>query len=141
MNVKIKKYIRDGRAPIPAKPITSAIMSRIRAKNTKPELLLRKMLRKARIREFKLHYDKVPGRHDICFPKKKLAIFVHGCYWHRCADCKPSLPKTHKKFWREKFKRNIRRDKQKQKALHKIGWSVITIWECQLKQNSSLVEF
>ena len=73
--------------------------------------------------------------------KKKLAIFVHGCYWHRCPDCKPSLPKTHKKFWREKFKRNIRRDKQKQKALHKIGWSVITIWECQLKQNSSLVEF
>lgn len=135
MIVKIKKYIRDGRAPIPVKPITSAIMSRIRAKNTKPELLLRKALRKEGVKGFKLHYAKVPGRPDICFPKKKVGVFVNGCYWHRCPFCKLSMPKTHVSFWRTKFLRNRERDRRKVRELRRAGWMVVTLWECRIKAN------
>lgn len=126
-----KKYIRDGRAPIPKSETTSWIMSRIRAKNTKPEILLRRALWKAGIRGYRLHWKKAPGRPDICFPDKKIAIFVHGCYWHRCPYCKPSMPKTHRKFWKEKFRKNKERDERKVKTLKKEGWKVLTVWECQ----------
>lgn len=139
MNVKIKKYIRDGRAPIPTKKITSLIMSRIRAKNTKPELLLRKALRNSGITGFKPHYAKVPGRPDICFPKKKIAIFVHGCYWHQCPYCKPSMPKTHVVFWKKKFLRNKARDRRKTAELKRIGWKVLMVWECQILKKSQVL--
>lgn len=129
-----RTYIRDGRAPIPKKEITSKIMSKIRAKDTKPELLLRKALWNNGLRGYRLHWKKAPGRPDICFPGKKLAIFVHGCYWHRCPYCKLSTPKTHKRFWKSKFKRNKERDKRKLRALKKGGWKVITFWECQINK-------
>lgn len=132
VHVGVEKYIRDGRAPIPKSETTSRIMSKIRAKNTKPEILLRKALWKEGCRGYRLHWKKAPGRPDICFPGKKVAIFVHGCFWHRCPHCKPSMPKTHKKFWQEKFQNNKERDKKKIKALKKQGWEVLTIWECQL---------
>lgn len=132
-----KTYIRDGRAPIPKKELTSKIMSSIRGKNTKPEILLRKALWKAGLRGYRLHWKKAPGRPDICFPKRKLAIFIHGCYWHRCPHCKLSMPKTHKKFWKEKFKRNKERDKRKLRALQKKAWNILVLWECQVTKNIS----
>ncbi len=132
---KSREYIRDGRAPIPEKEITSKIMSRIKAKNTKSEILLRKELWKNGIKGYRLHWKKVPGRPDIAFPGKKIAIFVNGCYWHRCPICKPSFPKTHQEFWKDKFNKNKERDKRKINDLQKIGWKVIVVWECKIKNS------
>lgn len=138
MTVKINSsYIRDGRAPIPNKEVTSRIMSLVRAKNTKPEVLLRKALTANKLSGYRLHWNKVPGRPDIAYPKIKLAIFVNGCFWHRCPYCNPSTPKTHKKFWEEKFSQNVDRDKRKNIELRSQGWKVITIWECQIKRDLS----
>lgn len=128
-----RKYIRDGRAPIPEKELTSEIMSSIRAKNTKPELILRKALHNSGLSGYRLHWKKAQGRPDISYPGKKLAIFVHGCFWHRCPNCNPPFPKTHLEFWSEKFQKNIDRDKQKTEDLEKSGWHVLIFWECQLK--------
>ncbi len=130
------KYIRDGRSPIPKKRLTSKIMSRIRAKNTTPERSLRKALRKIGLKHFKLHDQRLPGRPDISFPKHKLAVFVNGCYWHRCPFCKPSLPKSHLKFWREKFRKNKARDKKKLSLLKKLGWKSIVVWECKIRKEA-----
>lgn len=129
------KYIRDGRAPIPDKDITSKIMSSIRGKNTKPELVFRKSLYHNGLSGYRLHWKKAPGCPDICYPGRKIAIFVHGCFWHMCPYCKPPLPKSHVKFWNNKLKRNKERDKKKVNDLKAIGWIVLEIWECQIRSN------
>lgn len=129
------KYIRDGRAPIPDSETRSKTMSAIKGKNTKPELVLRKALWHSGIRGYRLHWKNVPGRPDIAFPGKKLAIFVNGCFWHRCPHCQPSLPKTHIDFWQTKFDNNVARDLKKTGMLKNMGWRVIVIWECQIKRN------
>ncbi|MGW8170055.1 MAG: very short patch repair endonuclease [Sulfurovaceae bacterium] len=131
----MKKYIRDGRAPIPKNENISKVMSANKAKNTKPEILFRKALWHAGIKGYRLNWKKVPGRPDIAFPGKKIAIFIHGCYWHRCPYCNPSFPKSNVEFWDEKFKKNVARDKKKTKELELQGWKVIVIWECELKKN------
>ena len=129
------RYIRDGRAPIPTKEFTSKLMSSNKAKNTKPELLLRKVLWANGIKGYRLHWKKVPGTPDIAFPKKKLAIFINGCFWHRCPHCDLSLPKSNSEFWKEKFDKNIARDKKKIEMLKNIGWKVKVIWECMIKND------
>jgi len=132
---EIKEYIRDGRAPIPVKESTSRIMSSIKDRDTKPELILRKALWHNGIKGYRIHWKKVPGRPDIAFPGKKLAVFVNGCFWHRCPFCKPPMPKSHSDFWTNKFNKNIKRDQGKIDQLKKIGWETMIIWECQLKNN------
>ena len=134
-NIEKRTYIRDGRAPIPKKEITSEIMSRIRGKDTKPEVALRKAIWAKGLKGYRLHWKKAPGTPDISFPGQKFAIFVHGCYWHRCPYCKLSMPKTHKKFWNDKFEKNKGRDKRKIRALRKEGWQTLTFWECQIKKD------
>jgi len=129
------KYLRDGRAPVPAKEITSKIMSLIRGKNTKPELELRKALWSAGLRGYRLHSKELAGRPDISFSRTKLALFVNGCFWHSCPYCKFSLPKTHSDFWKTKFKKNKERDANKIDHLRKQGWKVLVFWECQIKEN------
>ncbi len=129
-----KKYCRDSRSPIPKNEQTSKTMSAIKAKNTKPELLLRKALWHSGVKGYRLHWKKVPGRPDIVFPGKKIAIFVNGCFWHRCPICNPSLPKTNVDFWADKFTKNVKRDKLKTQALEELGWIVLTIWECEIKK-------
>src|SRR5688572_24128204 len=111
------KFIRDGRAPIPIKEMTSKLMSANKPKDTKPEILFRKALWRHGIRGYRLHWNKVPGRPDIAFPQKKLAIFIHGCFWHRCPCCNLSLPKSNTDFWKTKFEANKLRDIKKNKAL------------------------
>ena len=133
--MEMKKYIRDGRSPIPETELTSEVMSSIRAKNTKPELALRKALYHSGLSGYRLHWKKIPGRPDITYPGKKIAIFVNGCFWHRCPYCNPPFPKTHVEFWDEKFKKNIERDQRKLVDLERIGWHVIVFWECQLKND------
>ena len=107
-------------------------MSRIRSKNTKPEMLVRSALHLAGLR-FRLHRKGLPGRPDIVFPKEKVAVFVHGCFWHRHERCsKTRTPKTRVDFWETKFAGNVARDKATFQALNGIGWAVYVIWECEL---------
>lgn len=131
-------YLRDGRAPIPNNLTTSRVMSANKGKNTKPEILLRRFLWQSGIKGYRLHYNYVPGKPDICFVNKKLAVFVNGCFWHRCPYCKFSLPKTHKSFWKTKFEKNAERDKRKIRELKKLKWKVLVIWECQIEKNLEL---
>lgn len=137
----LTKYLRDGRAPIPEKESTSKVMSANRAKNTKPELLLRRALRASGINGYRLNWKKAPGSPDIAFPGKKIAIFVNGCFWHRCQSCNYTLPKSNTAFWENKFSKNVSRDNQKIEALKFLGWHVFVVWECEIKKDlRSVVE-
>ncbi|RVD46256.1 DNA mismatch endonuclease Vsr [Mesorhizobium sp. M4B.F.Ca.ET.169.01.1.1] len=110
----------------------SKLMGRIRNKNTGPELAVRKALHAAGFR-FRLHRRDLPGRPDIVLPRLRLAIFVHGCFWHG-HDCRRGkLPDDNAEFWVEKIDRNKSRDVAAQAALSQAGWTVETIWQCQLK--------
>ncbi|WP_312602646.1 very short patch repair endonuclease [Pseudomonas luteola] len=112
----------------------SRMMSGIRGKNTRPEIIVRKFLHACGYR-FRLHRKDLPGRPDIVLPRFKTCIFIHGCFWHHHKDCKyASLPKTRADFWAEKLQGNVERDQRAQKALIDAGWRVLTIWECELKK-------
>jgi len=128
-------YVRDGRAPLPLKESTSRVMSANKGKATRPELALRRVLRKNGIDGFRTNWEEAPGRPDIAFPSRRVAIFLNGCFWHRCPYCNPDLPRTHKAFWKRKFLQNTRRDKAKRRALKQAGWQVLTVWECQLRKS------
>ena len=132
----MERYIRDGRAPIPKKESTSRVMQANKAKDTKPEVLLRKALRHAGLTGYRLHPKQLPGRPDIAFGKKKLAVFINGCFWHRCPTCELPLPKANTEFWKKKFDANISRDRKKIQALENIGWRTITIWECWIAKDA-----
>src|SRR5262245_45756326 len=107
----------------------SRCMSHIRGKDTGPELRLRKALWKARLR-FRLHYP-LPGRPDIVFVGKKIAIFVDGCFWHGCPD-HAVKPKSNKEFWTKKLAGNIARDRANDSRIHQLGWKGIRIWEHEI---------
>ena len=130
-----KSYSRDKRSPKPLSESTSKVMSANKAKNTKPEILLRKALWEEGIRGYRLNWKKAPGRPDIAFPGKKIAIFINGCYWHRCPKCDLPLPKSNVQFWKDKFDKNIARDKKKNKELLDLGWNVLVFWECDIKSD------
>ena len=130
-----KTYIRDKRSPVPLNANVSRVMSSNKAKNTKPELRLRKALYADGVRGYRLNWKKVPGKPDIAFPGRKISIFINGCYWHRCPHCELPLPKTNTEFWKEKFEKNIKRDKKKEKELLDLGWTVLVFWECNIKTN------
>lgn len=129
-------YIRDKRSPVPKNKNVSVVMSANKDKNTGPEMEFRKALRRVGLMGYRLHWKKAPGRPDITYPRKKVAIFINGCYWHRCPYCKYSLPKTNRVFWRKKFETNKDRDKKKKAFLKKEGWKVFVFWECQVKKKS-----
>lgn len=105
------------------------------SKNTKPELLLRLLLRQAGYPGYRLHWTKAPGRPDISYPGRKVAIFVNGCYWHRCPHCQLPPPKSHIEYWEAKFVANEERDVRKTRELEAAGWVVVTVWECELKRD------
>lgn len=129
------EYLRDGRSPIPEKDATSRSMRSNKGKDTGPELMLRHALRERGHAGYRLNWKKAPGRPDICFVGKKIAIFVNGCFWHRCPKCNLPLPKTNTEFWINKFKRNEERDRLKEEELKAAGWRVITVWECEIREN------
>ncbi|MBK7946862.1 MAG: very short patch repair endonuclease [Flavobacteriales bacterium] len=85
---------------------------------------------------YRLHYAKVPGRPDIAFVNRKLAVFVHGCFWHGCPHCQPPKPKRNTWYWGPKLERNKERDSEKASALRKEGWRVVTLWECAIKRSA-----
>lgn len=129
------KYIRDGRAPIPTSEATSRVMSANVGKNTKPELALRQALRAIGIPGYRLHWKKAPGQPDIAYPGRKIAIFMNGCYWHRCPHCNLPIPKSNTDFWMEKFERNKKRDAEVTRKLEEKGWTVLVFWECEVKKD------
>lgn len=108
-------------------------MAGIGGRNTKPEILLRRRLHAAGLR-FRLHAARLPGKPDVILPSRKIAIFVHGCFWHRHADCHwCTTPATRPDFWNAKFEGNLVRDEKVQTALSEAGWRVGIIWECGLR--------
>jgi DNA mismatch endonuclease (patch repair protein) len=108
-------------------------MSRIKGKDTKPEMLVRRFLHGHGYR-YKLHDKTLPGKPDIVLPKYNTVIFIHGCFWHGHSNCKYYVvPKTRTGWWLAKINGNIANDKKHLTALRKAGWKIITIWECQLK--------
>ncbi len=114
-----------------SKETRSRNMSLIRAKNTQPELLIRKELYKLGLR-YRIHYS-LPGKPDITFLSKKLAIFVHGCFWHGHGCKVDHIPGSNKKFWSTKIINNKERDIKNSEELNKLGWKIITAWECEIR--------
>lgn len=116
----------------------SRIMSKIRGKNTKPEMVVRSLCHQMGLR-FRLHRRDLPGTPDLVFPKYRLCVFVHGCFWHRHPECKYAYtPKSRVDFWQTKFTKNVERDLNAQQALINLGWRVVTIWECHTKNRDLL---
>lgn len=114
----------------------SRMMSGIRAKNTKPELLVRKYLHAKGLR-FRLHVKELPGKPDLVFPKYKTVVFVHGCFWHHHPKCKFAyIPKSNTAFWIEKLQGNRKRDAKRVAELKKLGWKSLVVWECSLDDKS-----
>lgn len=112
-------------------------MSRVRSKNTTPELVVRKALW-ARGYRFRLHRNDLPGKPDIVLPSRRVAVFVHGCFWHRHPACRcASTPKTRTEFWTAKFARNVDRDEQAMTRLAELGWRTHVVWECETKRTGS----
>ena len=117
------------------KATRSRMMSGIRGKDTKPELVVRSYLHRAGLR-FRLH-AKLPGKPDLALTKYRTVVFVHGCFWHRHKDCPfTTTPANNAAFWQEKFDANVRRDAQVKKALRKLGWKIRIIWACQLHERN-----
>jgi DNA mismatch endonuclease (patch repair protein) len=104
-----------------------------RARDTGPERRLRRALREAGLGGYRLNWRSAVGRPDIAYPGKRVAIFVHGCYWHHCPRCYPYLPKSNPEFWARKFELNRERDARKCRQLEDAGWRVHEVWECDVR--------
>jgi DNA mismatch endonuclease (patch repair protein) len=116
----------------------SEVMSKIRSKDTRPEMLIRKLIFSHGYR-YRLHYKNLPGKPDIVFPSRKKVVFVHGCFWHQHNKCRDGkLPKSKLSYWKPKLEKNVFRDKDHQVKLKKLGWQYLIIWECELKDIVSL---
>jgi DNA mismatch endonuclease, patch repair protein len=119
-------------------PKRSAMMARIGQRNTMPELAVRRSLHKMGYR-FRLHRRDLPGTPDIVLPRHRVAVLVHGCFWHRHPDCRFAYtPKTRLEFWNRKFEQNVERDRRTALALQERGWDVVTIWECETPDTAKL---
>ncbi|HML88955.1 MAG TPA: very short patch repair endonuclease [Methylomusa anaerophila] len=115
----------------------SSIMSKVHSKDTKPELIVRKLLYSMGYR-FRLHRTDLPGKPDIVLPKYHTVIFVHGCFWHGCPSCShgEKRPQSNVEYWDKKINRNIERDQKNAYLLEGLGWKVLIIWECELKKRN-----
>lgn len=119
--------------PPASTPATTAVMKANRAKDTKPEVALRRALRHAGYPGYRLNWRSALGRPDIAYPGRKVAVFVHGCYWHHCPTCNPTLPKSNPDFWARKFELNRERDARKRRQLEEADWLVYEIWEHEIR--------
>lgn len=120
-----------GRPPKSSSHGVSKSMKANRSSGTKPEIVLSMLLRKM------IRKNDLPGSPDFVYPRKKVAVFLHGCFWHRCPRCNFRLPKTNREFWARKFERNVERDRLVRTELEAMGWRVVEIWEHELKVNPS----
>lgn len=116
----------------------SEVMSKIRSKNTKPEIALRKTLF-AKGYRYRINDKKLPGKPDIVLPQYKTVIFVHGCFWHGHENCKVAhIPKSNIDFWKDKIEKNKERDRLNYKRVILLGWKVIVVWECRISKKTIL---
>jgi len=123
-------------ADVHSKETRSYNMSRIRSKDTKPEMLVRRFLHKNGFR-YRLHVRNLPGKPDIVLPKYKTVIFIHGCFWHGHEGCRYYVvPKTRTEWWLNKINGNIANDNNAAAILKDAGWKIITLWECELKKTT-----
>jgi len=112
----------------------SWLMSRVGSKNTTPELIVRSLVHRLGFR-YRLHYQKLPGKPDLAFPRSRKVIFVHGCFWHGHRGCpKARLPKSNTEYWDEKIARNRERDRLVQRAVRQKSWSVLVVWQCEIRK-------
>ena len=128
---RLEQQHETERRDVPPSPERSALMGRIRGRDTAPEMLVRRMAHALGFR-FRLHVRGLPGRPDIVFPAHRKIIFVNGCFWHRHLGCvKTTTPKTRIAFWQAKFDGNVARDVRTTTELRRAGWDVLIVWECQ----------
>lgn len=123
---------------IPTDSARSAQMALVRSRDTKPEMRVRRALHAAGLR-YRLHDRRLPGSPDLVFPSRRVALFVHGCFWHRHAGCSAArLPKSRLEFWEPKLTGNVLRDQRQREALESAGWTVLVVWECETKDPNAL---
>ena len=118
---------------------TQASMKGNRSKGTSPEKKLAQLLDSRGLKSYIMHDRMMPGSPDFIFPNEKLAIFVNGCYWHRCPYCRPNFPKSNVNYWTAKFQRNRQRDVENRSDLRAMGWRPMVVWECVLRRSSTRV--
>ena len=116
----------------------SALMARIRGVDTKPELAVRRALHAQGYR-YRIHVRELPGRPDLVFAKRRTAVFVHGCFWHRHGCKRTSTPKSREDFWQSKFDANVERDRKNEALLLHDGWRVFVAWECEVERDETLI--
>jgi len=118
----------------------SAIMAAVRSSNTTPEKLVRSALHRLGYR-YRLHDARLPGKPDLSFPSRRVTLFIHGCFWHRHPDCRrgAATPVARRDYWIDKFERTVARDAANRAALEQNGWTVVVIWECQLRRADWLI--
>lgn len=128
-----------GKHRLPTTAGRSALMKRIRQEGTTPELRVRRLLSRLGVR-YRLNVRGLPGRPDIANQARRKAIFVHGCFWHHHTECgRGTIPKANSAFWASKLERNVERDRRKISALRALGFDVLVIWECALKEERTLL--
>lgn len=114
--------------------VRSALMSRVRGKNTRPELTVRSLAHRLGFR-FRLHRADLPGKPDLVFPRLRRVVFVHGCFWHQHPGCRRSArPTSRVDFWNKKLSKNAARDKGNIEKLTQLGWKVLIVWECEARK-------
>lgn len=126
----------EARIPPASSVAVSHVMAANRGRDTSIELLLRASIRRLGMTGYRANYRISERRVDLAFPSKRVAIFVHGCFWHRCPTCNLALPKTHTRYWKEKFERNAERDVLVRGELEALGWQVAEIWEHEIREDS-----
>lgn len=117
----------------------SRTMRAVRSHDTSPEMVVRRLLRSMGFSGYRLHRKDLPGKPDVAFLGLKKAIFVHGCFWHQ-HECQRGarVPRTHKEYWLPKLERNKKRDTEQQDQLYQMGWDVLVVWECEVKEPDRL---
>lgn len=129
----------DPRNPAPSSLAVRSVMRANRGSDTGPERVLRQHLRQSGLVGYRINRRIGPVRPDVVFGRARVAIFVHGCYWHRCPTCAFPLPKTNRRFWATKFVANRARDERVRSELTRLGWSVIVVWGHELKRPTSAI--
>lgn len=128
-----EKYVRPPRAA--SSTAIAASMRGNRSRDTKPEIAIRHELSRLGLRGYRIDAKWLPGRPDVAFTKHKVALFVHGCFWHRCPHCNLPMPKTNPSYWQWKFRRNSARDELAVRDLEEMGWRPLRIWGCEVSRS------
>jgi DNA mismatch endonuclease (patch repair protein) len=134
--MRSERSFKLGPPPPPSSAAASASMRANVKADTVPELAFRHALRQQGLAGYRLNWKKAPGSPDIAYPGRRIAIFVHGCFWHRCPKCDLPLPKSNRAFWEKKFTLNKERDAEKESMLEKDDWRVFVFWECEVKKDA-----